>query len=99
MKHPFLARTAVAGMALSLILAAVAPAAAQQNCLTPREIQEAVASGKILTVDEAMSADGINERPLGQAKVCRSNGNLEYHVNVMDDYGEAAPKVLDAEGS
>jgi hypothetical protein len=91
---------AAASVALLIALGAVGPATAQQgeDCLSPREIQEAVASGRIVTVDEAMSADGISERPLGQAKVCRGDGNLEYHVNVMDAYGEATPKILDAEG-
>ncbi len=97
MKNSILARAATAGAMFLLVLGTAGPAAAQQNCLSPREIQEAVASGEIVTVDEAMSADGISERPLGQAKVCRSNGALEYHVNIMDDYGEATPKVLDAE--
>jgi hypothetical protein len=99
MKTRLLTSTVAAGVALSLVLAAGIPAAAQErgDCLSPREIQQAVASGAIVTVDEAMSADGIDERPLGQTKVCRRNGSLEYHVNIMDEYGETDTKVLSAE--
>lgn len=99
MKHTLLAHAVAAGAALSLVLGAAVPAAAQENgdCLSPHEIQEAIASGTIVTVDEAMAASGIDQPPLS-SKVCRSNGSLNYHVNIMDAYGEAKPKVLDAEG-
>lgn len=99
MKQRISILAAATGVALSLVFSALGPAAAQQSgdCLSPREIQDAVASGAIVTVDEAMSADGINQRPLGQTKVCRRGGNLEYHVNIMDEYGDTDTKVLNAQ--
>lgn len=99
MKQTFLTPAVGVGLALSLFLSAIGPAAAQEggDCLSPREIQDKVSSGEIVTVDEAMSADGIEERPLGQTKVCRRNGNLEYHVNIMDEYGDTDTKVLNAQ--
>jgi hypothetical protein len=99
MKQRILILAAAAGVALSLALGALGPAAAQLSgdCLSPREIQDAVASGAIVTVDEAMSADGITQRPLGQAQVCRRDGNLEYYVNIMDKNGATDTKVLNAQ--
>ena len=98
MKQRILILAAAVSVALSLVFGALGPAAAQQSgdCLSPREIQDALESGEIVSVNEAMSADGITERPLSH-QVCRRDGNLQYHVNIMDKNGATDTKVLNAQ--
>lgn len=100
MKHNFMTLLAATSLALPLAFASFGPAAAQAggNCLSGREIQQGIDSGEIVPLDQAMSAAGVDDRPIGRANVCERDGNLEYHVNIMDDYGESDTKVLNAQG-
>jgi hypothetical protein len=92
--------SAAISLALPLAFASFGPATAQDggDCLSGRQIQQGIDAGEIVPLDEAMSAAGVDDRPIGRANVCKRDGNLEYHVNIMDDYGESDTKILNAQG-
>jgi hypothetical protein len=93
-------RIAALSLAVPLAFASIMAAAAQAEgeCLSGHQIQDAINSGQIMPIDQAMAAAGISERPLGRPSVCVRNGTLEYRVNVMDAYGDSDTKVLNAQG-
>lgn len=84
-------------VALAIGLAGAAPANAQA-CLDNRQIQEAVASGQIMSLDAVLAAAGID----GSAKilnvaVCDEGGRLVYHIGVLEASGAAQNLVLPAQ--
>ncbi len=87
-------------LALPLAFASMGAVSAQSEgeCLSGHEIQSAIASGQIMPLNQAMSAAGINGRPLGSPTVCIRNGVPEYRVNIIDDYGGSDAQVLNAQG-
>ncbi|WP_193336500.1 hypothetical protein [Devosia beringensis] len=89
----------LAPLALALALALLGSGAAQaQACLDNRQIQEAVASGQIMSLDAVLASAGID----GSAKVlnvavCDEGGRLVYHIGVLAASGEAQNLVLSAQ--
>jgi hypothetical protein len=87
-------------IALPLAFASLGAAAAQDDeCISGRQIQQAINDGQILELAEAMDAEGINGKPLSEPDVCRVNGRLQYRVNIMNSYGEAERIVLNAQAN
>ena len=86
-------------LALTSSVASFGAASAQDGeCLRGRQIQQAIDSGEIMELADAMDAAGINEKPLSQPEVCRIGGRAQYRVNIMNSYGEAERIVLNAQG-
>lgn len=82
-----------ASIALALALAAtisgVGPAAAQA-CLDKRQIQEAVASGQILSLDAVLAKAGVDARAeILNVQVCDQGGQLVYVIGVLRPDGQA----------
>lgn len=97
MKTPFSSRLAAFALALLLALAGSGTAQAQA-CLDNRQIQEAVASGQIMSLDAVLASAGID----GSAKilnvaVCDEGGRLVYRIGVLAASGEAQNLVLSAQ--
>ena len=93
----FARRAALFALALMLGLAGTGSAGAQ-SCLDNRQIQEAVSSGQIMSLDAVLAAAGID----GSAKilnvaVCDDGGRLVYRIGVLTAAGEAQNLVLSAQ--
>jgi hypothetical protein len=88
-------------LALPLAVSSLGGAAAQQDvdCLSGRQIQQAINDGEILGLAQAMTAAGVDGKPLSEPEVCRSDGRVQYRVNIMNSYGEAERIVLNAQGN
>tara|TARA_R110002020_G_scaffold67776_1_gene177787 strand:+ start:1781 stop:2071 length:291 start_codon:yes stop_codon:yes gene_type:complete len=96
MKTPLAKYLAPIAVSLSLVLAA--SGAANAACLDNRQIQEAVSSGQIKSLDAVLASAGID----GSAKilnvaVCDEGGGLVYHIGVLTAAGEAQNLVLSAQ--
>ena len=94
-----LARFASFGAVAVFLIATALPAAAQfeqfeeQDCLTNRALQSAVASGEIPPVDAVVDFGPGDE--LLSVELCESpNKALAYRVRVLDQYGEAETLVV-----
>jgi hypothetical protein len=84
-------------LALALTSASVLPAAAQGACLDNRQIQEAVASGEILSLDQVLASAGVDgSQSILNVQVCDQGGQLVYVVGVLSDSGEAENLTLSA---
>ncbi len=97
MKTPLPSRLVPFALALALALMGGGPAQAQA-CLDNRQIQEAVASGQIMSLDAVLASAGID----GSAKilnvaVCDEGGRLVYHIGVLAADGQAQNLVLSAQ--
>ena len=96
-------KTAAPKFLISAVLAltlglATSGAAQAQACLDNRQIQEAVSSGQIMSLDAVLAAAGID----GSAKilnvaVCDEGGRLVYRIGVLAASGEAQNLVLAAQ--
>ena len=100
-----LARFASFGAVALFLIATALPAAAQfeqfeeQDCLSNRALQSAIASGEIPPVSDVLDQEGVNPDDVLSVKVCAGRGGaLNYFVGVLDPYGEANTLVLPAEG-
>ena len=71
-----------------------------QGCMSNAEIQQAVASGRILPLSTAMRNAGIggNSKVLPPVAVCNNNGVLFYQFSILDNSGKATRLVLPATG-
>jgi uncharacterized membrane protein YkoI len=88
----FCAPFAVA-VAMSLAGAGVAHAA----CLDNRQIQQAVASGEIMSLAQVLSSAGIGSNAeVLSVQVCDEGGRLVYVIGVLTPEGEARNLVLSA---
>lgn len=84
----------LAAMAFGLV--AITPAAAQ-SCLGKRDVQEAIATGQILSLAEILGRAGIDSsQEVLSVQVCDQGGQLVYIVAVLDDSGGAENLVLNA---
>ncbi len=80
-------------------LSAAVPAAAQEACLSNRDLQTRIASGEIAPVAQVLERNGIGRNTeVLSVEVCRDNGNWAYYVGVIDAYGQARTLVLRASG-
>ena len=100
-----LAGFAPIGAVAVFLIATVLPTAAQfeqfeeQDCLSNRALQSAIASGEIPPVSDVLDAEGVSPGDVLSVKVCESGGGaLAYFVGVLDAYGEASTLVLPAHG-
>jgi len=90
----FLASMAVA---LAVGLAAVGPAQAQA-CLDKRQIQDAVSSGQIMSLDAVLGSAGVDgSAEILSVQVCDEGGGLVYIIGVLTPDGEAQNLVLSAQ--
>ena len=89
---------AIAPLVLSLTLAATTMAAAQAECFDKRQIQEAVSSGQIMSLDAVLASAGIDgSAEILNVQVCDEGGRLVYIIGVLSSYGEAQNLVLNAQ--
>lgn len=85
-------------LALALALAVSGTGAAQaQACLDKRQIQEAVASGQILSLDAVLASAGVDANAeILNVQVCDQGGSLVYVIGVLAPDGEARNLTLSA---
>lgn len=84
-------------VALAIALASTGPASAQA-CLDRREIQEAVSSGQIMSLDAVLASAGIDRSAeILNVQVCDQGGRLVYIIGVLSPSGEAQNLVLNAQ--
>lgn len=85
-------------LALALALAVSGTGAAQaQACLDKRQIQEAVASGQILSLDAVLASGGVDANAeILNVQVCDQGGTLVYVIGVLAPDGAARNLTLNA---
>lgn len=82
---------------LALGLAAIGPAQAQA-CLDKRQIQDAVSSGQIMSLDAVLASAGIDGRAeILSVQVCDEGNGLVYIIGVLLPDGDAQNLVLGAQ--
>lgn len=80
----------------SLLLLSGASLAQSGGCLSAADIQNAVSSGQILSLDQIVSSAGLSKSEVvGRFKVCPKGGALFYELPVLSG-GEAKTLVLNA---
>jgi uncharacterized membrane protein YkoI len=86
-------------LALAMTAGGTTAASAQQGaCLDKRQIQEAVSSGEILSLDAVLANAGIDSsQSILSVEVCDEGGRLVYIVGVLSPSGEAENLVLSAQ--
>lgn len=84
--------------ALALLLLGSTSAVAQAACLSGGEIQQAVAGGRILPLNEILARAGVGSGStvLQPVNVCEQGGQLYYQLSVLDKSGNARKLVLHA---
>ena len=89
---------AALSLALSVAFAASTGAAQAQGCYDRYQIQEAVASGQIRSLDAVLAAAGIDGSvEVLNVQVCDEGGRLVYVIGVLNPDGSAQNLVLDAQ--
>lgn len=86
-------------LALALVLAVTGTSQAQaQACLDKRQIQEAVASGQIMSLDAVLASAGVEaSAEILNVQVCDEGGGLVYVIGVLSPDGQAQNLVLSAQ--
>lgn len=85
------------GVALAFGLAGTGMANAQA-CLDNRQIQEAVASGQIMSLADVLATAGIDgSSEILSVQVCDQGGQLVYIIGLLTPSGEAQNLVLSAQ--
>jgi uncharacterized membrane protein YkoI len=87
-----------ASLALALVVALAGSGQSQaQACLDNRQIQEAVASGEIMSLDAVLSMAGVDRgAEILSVEVCDQGGGLVYVIGVLSQDGQAQNLVLSA---
>lgn len=71
---------------------------AQAACLSKREIQDAVSSGQIKSLDTVLSEAGIgSNQEVLNVQVCDNGGQLVYIIGVLSPDGQAQNLTLSAQ--
>ncbi|ODT79790.1 MAG: hypothetical protein ABS76_19210 [Pelagibacterium sp. SCN 64-44] len=84
-------------MTAVLGLVAAAPAQAQA-CLDKRQIQDAVSSGQIQSLNAVLASAGVGgNAEILSVQVCDQGGGLVYIIGVLAPSGEAQNLVLNAQ--
>lgn len=84
-------------LALVVGLAGTAPTQAQA-CLDKRQIQEAVASGQIMSLDAVLASAGVDpSAEILSVEVCDQGGALVYVIGVLSPDGQAQNLTLSAQ--
>lgn len=91
--------SAAAALALALALALSGTGASQaQACLDRRQIQEAVTSGQIMSLDTVLAMAGVDpSAEILNVQVCDQGGQLVYVIGVLTTDGQAQNLVLSAQ--
>lgn len=99
MKQNALKPPAFMALALALVLAVTGTSQAQaQACLDKRQIQEAVASGQIMSLDAVLASAGVEaSAEILNVQVCDEGGGLVYVIGVLSPDGQAQNLVLSAQ--
>ena len=86
-------------LALALALALASTGTTQaQACLDKRQIQEAVSSGEILSLDAVLARAGVDPNAeILNVQVCDEGGALVYVIGVLSPDGQAQNLALDAQ--
>jgi hypothetical protein len=94
-KHP----PAIAAIVLGLMLAFVGTGSAQaQGCLDRRQIQEAVSSGQIMSLDAVLASNGVDPgAEILSVEVCDEGGRLVYVIGTLSPDGQAENLTLSAQ--
>lgn len=90
---------ALVALALGLALALAGAGQSQaQACLDKRQIQEAVASGEIMSLDAVLASAGVDSSAeILNVQVCDEGGGLVYVIGVLSDDGQAQNLILNAQ--
>ena len=84
-------------LALALALTGAGPTQAQA-CLDKQQIQEAVASGEIMSLDAVLGGAGVDpSAKILNVDVCDEGGGLVYIIGVLSQDGQAQNLVLNAQ--
>ena len=88
-----------ASFALAVVLAlSSAETASAQGCLSKREIQEAVSSGQIMSLNAVLASAGIDRNAeILSVQVCDQGGGLVYVIGVLSPDGAAQNLVVSAQ--
>ena len=90
-----------ASIALALALALAIAGAGQANaqaCLDKRQIQEAVSSGQIMSLDAVLAQAGADpSSEILNVDVCDEGGRLVYVIGVLSSDGQAQNLTLSAQ--
>ncbi|MBN9333248.1 hypothetical protein [Devosia sp.] len=91
--------SAAAAIALALALALAGTGSSQaQACLDRRQIQEAVTSGQIMSLDAVLASAGVDSKAeVLNVQVCDQGGRLVYIIGVLTPDGQAQNLVLNAQ--
>ncbi|KKB81274.1 hypothetical protein VW35_03935 [Devosia soli] len=91
--------SAAAALALAVAIALAGTGTSQaQACLDRRQIQEAVTSGQILSLDAVLAAAGVDpSAEILNVQVCDQGGQLVYIIGVLTADGQAQNLVLNAQ--
>jgi uncharacterized membrane protein YkoI len=91
--------SAAMALALAIALALAGTGASQaQACLDKRQIQEAVSSGQIMSLDAVLAQAGIPaESEILNVQVCDEGGALVYVIGVLSPDGQAQNLTLNAQ--
>lgn len=86
-------------LALALALAVAGTGASQaQACLDKQQIQEAVSSGEILSLNAVLASAGIAaDSEILNVQVCDEGGRLVYVIGVLSPDGQAENLTLSAQ--
>lgn len=86
-------------LALALALALATTGSSQaQACLDKRQIQEAVSSGQIMSLDAVLAQAGVDSSSdILNVDVCDDGGRLVYVIGVLSSDGQAQNLTLDAQ--
>jgi len=86
-------------LALALALALATTGSSQaQACLDKRQIQEAVSSGQIMSLDAVLAQAGVDSSSdILNVDVCDEGGRLVYVIGVLSSDGQAQNLTLDAQ--
>jgi len=89
--------TVAIALALALALTGTTGASAQA-CLDRYQIQEAVASGQIMSLDAVLAAAGVDPNAeILNVQVCDQGGRLVYVIGVLNPDGTAQNLTLSAQ--
>lgn len=84
-------------LALGLVLSGTGTSQAQ-SCLDRRQIQEAVTSGQIMSLDAVLASAGVDpSAEILNVQVCDEGGRLVYVIGVLSSDGQAQNLVLSAQ--
>lgn len=60
-------------------------AQATDDCLSPRDAQEATIGGQLIPMQQIFAERGLNPGDVVDRKVCRSNGELYYVLSIYQN--------------